>query len=133
MGKLKNPSRVDIDDYLIPEEPKGLTAEIIRDTPRPRKPTGKIVAISRQPLVDIIREDLYKTLLEESRRLRDKSANDRLDEMDFGRMVRAAEALTRLSKDQREQDKADSVEELTDEQLEEAILIAAERRKALKE
>jgi hypothetical protein len=132
VGRKKNISRVDIGDYLPKEEPKGLTPEIVAEVPRPRRPAGQIIAVSRQPHVDVIRDDLYKTLLEESRRLRDKSRSEQLDEFEFSRMVRAAEALTRLSKDQREQDKADNVEELSDEELQEAILLASERRKMLK-
>jgi hypothetical protein len=132
VANLKNPSRVDIDDYVTEPEPEHLTPEVIRENTKPQRKPSRIVSVSRQPQVDVIRSDLYSAMLWEAKRLREKAVSEPLDEFEFGRLVRLSEAMTRVSKDQREQDKADNVEELTDEALEEAILVAAERRKSLK-
>lgn len=132
MANLRNITRNDLEDYVEEPEKPAITPEVLATVPRARKPTGKIVAVSRQPHVDAIRDDLYIAILEESRRLRTAAIAGKLDEFEFSRLIRSAEALTKLSKDQREQDKADNVEQLSEEEIEEAIIVAAERRKALK-
>lgn len=102
--------------------------ELVAIERKPRVPTGKITAVSRQPHVDLLMEDLYVSLLEETRRLREAAVVEGLDELRFSRLIRASEAVVKLSKEQREKYKQENPEGMSDEELEKELRLLLEAR-----
>lgn len=131
-GRLNNPSRTHDgqDDYI--EAHAAETEVLPRNTlalgdfpdqidSRPRRVVAGRASVSRRPHVDVIAADLFTTLMAEAERLRDKARDEALSPSDSAKLLKCIDGLAKLSREMREKDKQERVEDMTDEELQQAL------------
>jgi signal transduction histidine kinase len=107
-------------------------ADLQGDTDKVRRfrATGKVGPISRKPHVAALLGSAYVTLWEELNRLERVALARPLEDMELRRYSKLVEALSRLAKEEREQQRHEKLEDID---LEELLEAAEEARKLLKE
>lgn len=97
------------------------------DFPPNRRVVGKAQISRRRPHVDTIAQDLFAAIMAQARILRDKAMEGALTAEESQRLMKLTEATAKLSREMREKDKQERIEDLSDEELLAAMAEASKR------
>lgn len=115
---------------------RSLDAETVEGDPERNKrfkKSGGAGPISRKPHVDVLFSSSYVTAWAELKKLQDKAEDEfgpGLTEEEFRRYVKLVDAVTKLVREEREQQKQEQYDSMTPEEL---IALAEEAKEVLEE